>query len=75
MQNHRIKMKHTSNLISPNSYKSKRKKGRWWRIFFKIVLILFLLGCATWYILFRKFVLKWLPDVAQVRDISFSQAT
>lgn len=75
MQNHRIKTKHTSNLISPNSYKSKKKKGRWWKIFFKTILILFLLWCATWYILFRKYILRDLPDVSQVRDISFSQAT
>ena len=74
MKNHRIKTKHPANLISPGSYKTKRK-GNWRKIFFKVILILFLLGCATWYILFRKFVLKGLPDVAQVRDISFSQAT
>ena len=75
MQNHRIKTKHTSNLISPSSYKSNKKKGRWWKIFFKVVLILFLLWCATAYILFRKYILSGLPDVSQVRDISFSQAT
>ena len=75
MQNHRIKTRHTSNLISPNSYSSRKKKNNWWKVFFKIVLILFVVWCLTWCVLFRKYVLKWLPDVAQVRDISFSQAT
>ena len=75
MQNHRIKTKHTSNLISPNSYKSRRKKGNGWKTFFKIICILFILWCATAFILFRIFITRDLPDVSQVRDISFSQAT
>ena len=74
MQNHRIKTRYTSNLISPNSY-GRKKKNNWWKVFFKIVFVLFIVWCLTWYVLFRKYVLKWLPDVAQVRDISFSQAT
>ena len=75
MQNHRIKTKHTSNLISPNSYKSKKKRGHWLKTFFKIILILFLLWCATAFVFFRHFISRDLPDVSQVRDISFSQAT
>ncbi len=75
MQNHRIKTKHTSTLISPNSYRSKKKRGSWWKTFFKIICILFILWCATAFILFRIFITRDLPDVSQVRDISFSQAT
>lgn len=75
MQNHRIKTKHTSNLISPNSYRTKKKKWSGWKAFFKIICILFFLWCATAFILFRIFIIKDLPDVSQVRDISFSQAT
>lgn len=75
MQNYKIKNKHSNvNLISTNSYKSKAGHRRR-RIFLKIILILFILWCITSAILFKVLIKKNLPDVSQVKDISFSQAT
>lgn len=74
MQNYKWWMK--AHTITPNySYKKTTKKRSFFKTFCKVVLLLICLVCLWWFIWFQ-IKIKWsLPDINQVKNIAFSQAT
>ena len=65
-----------SHTISPNySYNKAKKKKSFIKIFFKRVFILFCLWCIGGFIRFQIKIKSNLPDINQIKDVAFSQAT
>ena len=65
-----------SHTISPNySYNKPKKKKSFIKIFFKRIFILFCAWCIGGFIWFQVKIKSNLPDINQIKDVAFSQAT
>ncbi len=65
-----------SHTISPNYSYKKSKNKKWFFVrFIKWCFILFCFCCLGWFIRFQVKIKSNLPDISQIKDITFSQAT